>query len=78
MDKLDMESKKIVTSNIDKIKELFPNVIIEDNGKEVINFDTLKQELSEVIVDDKKESTNLHGQERRRLLLMPILLLIKL
>jgi len=59
MDKLDMESKNIVSSNIEKIKELFPNVITEDNGKEVINFDALKQELSEVIIDEKKEKYQL-------------------
>lgn len=59
MDKLDMESKNIVSSNIEKIKKLFPNVITEDNGKEVINFDALKQELSEVIIDEKKEKYQL-------------------
>ena len=59
MDKLDMESKNIVLSNIEKIKELFPNVITEDNGKEVINFEMLKQELSEVIIDEKKEKYQL-------------------
>lgn len=59
MDKLDMESKNIVSSNIEKIKELFPNVITEDNGKEVINFEALKQELSEVIIDEKKEKYQL-------------------
>ena len=45
MDKLDMESKNIVSSNIEKIKELFKNILMEDNGKEVINFEALKQEL---------------------------------
>jgi len=59
MDKLDMESKNIVSSNIEKIKELFPNVITEDGEKEVINFDALKQELSEVIIDEKKEKYQL-------------------
>lgn len=59
MDKLDMESKNIVSSNIEKIKELFPNVITEDNGKEIINFDALKQELSDVIIDEKKEKYQL-------------------
>ena len=59
MDKLDMESKNIVSSNIKKIKELFPNVITEDNGKEIINFDALKQELSDVIIDEKKEKYQL-------------------
>lgn len=59
MNKLDMESKNIISSNIEKIKELFPNVITEDNGKEIINFDALKQELSDVIIDEKKEKYQL-------------------
>ena len=59
MDKLDMESKNLVLSNIEKIKELFPNVITEYNGKEAINFDALKQELSEVLIDEKKEKYQL-------------------
>ena len=59
MDNLDMESKNIVSSNVEKIKELFPSVITEDNGKEVIDFDALKQELSEVIIDEKKEKYQL-------------------
>ena len=49
MDKLDMESKNIVSDNIKKIKELFPNVITEDNGKEVINFDDSQKRIQ--IVD---------------------------
>lgn len=59
MDRLDMKSKNIVSSNIDKIKELFPNVITEYNGKDVIDFELLKQELSEVIIDEKKEKYQL-------------------
>ena len=59
MDRLNMESKNIVSSNIEKIKRMFPNVITEDNGNEVIDFEALKQELSEVIVDEKKEKYQL-------------------
>lgn len=59
MDKLDMKSKNLVSSNIEKIKELFPNVITEDNGKEVIDFYALKQELSEELIDEKKEKYQL-------------------
>ena len=55
MNRLDMESKNIVSSNIEKIKKLFPSVITEIDGKEVIDFDSLKQELSDVIFDEKKE-----------------------
>lgn len=59
MDRLDMESKNIVSNNIEKIKKLFPSVITEIEGKEVINFDSLKQELSDVIIDEKKEKYQL-------------------
>lgn len=69
MDKLDMESKNIVSSNIEKIKELFPNVITEDNGKEVINFDALKQELSEVVIDEKKEKYQLTWPGKKQAIL---------
>ena len=55
MDKLDMESKDIVNHNIDVISEIFPNCIQE--GK--INFDILKQELSESLLDEKKEKYEL-------------------
>ena len=55
MNKLDMESKDIINDHISKLKELFPNIITE--GK--IDFDMLKQELSDHIVDDKKEKYQL-------------------
>ena len=55
MNKLDMESKDIVNNNIAQLKELFPNIVSE--GK--IDFDMLKQELSNEIIDDKKEKYQL-------------------
>lgn len=55
MNKLDMESKDIIDSNIEKLKELFPSCIQEDK----IDFDMLKQELSSIVIDDKKEKYQL-------------------
>ena len=55
MNKLDMESKNIIDSNIEKLKELFPSCVQEDK----IDFDMLKQELSSVVIDDKKEKYQL-------------------
>lgn len=55
MNKLDMESKNIVKDNIKKLEELFPNVFSE--GK--IDFDMLKQELFDIVIDDKKEKYQL-------------------
>lgn len=51
MNKLDMETYDNIANNIDKIKELFPNAVLEDK----IDFDILKQELSNYLIDDKKE-----------------------
>ena len=51
MNKLDMESMNIVDSNVEIIKNLFPNSVKEGQ----IDFDALKQELSNDILDDKKE-----------------------
>ena len=59
MNKLDMESKNIVNENIQKISELFPNVIVESNDGKTIDFDLLKQELSKYIVEGIKEKYQL-------------------
>ena len=55
MDKLKMHSPNLVDVNIEKISALFPNCITEtkdENGelKKAVDFDLLKQELSQVIV----------------------------
>lgn len=55
INKLDMQSKDIVSDNINKIYELFPNCISE--GK--IDFDMLRQELSKDIIEDGKEKYQL-------------------
>ena len=49
--KLDMKSANIISKNIEKIGALFPNVINE--GK--IDFNALKQELTNEVIDEKKE-----------------------
>ena len=59
MNKLDMESKNIVNENIQKISELFPNVIVESNDGKIIDFELLKQELSKDIVEGVKEKYQL-------------------
>lgn len=56
MEKMRMESVNITAQNIDKIGALFPNCItetIDENGKpkKVINFDMLKQMLSDHVID---------------------------
>ncbi len=55
MNKLDMESMNIIESNKEKLKELFPECIIENE----IDFDKLKQVLSPDILDKTKEKYQL-------------------
>lgn len=56
MEKMKMESVDIIAQNVKKIGELFPNCITEtadENGKlkKAINFDMLKQMLSEAVLE---------------------------
>ena len=55
MNKLDMQSENIIEDNLEYIKEKFPNVVVESENGYAINFNALKQELSDVIVGDTKE-----------------------
>ncbi len=59
-DQLKMHSPNLVDANIEKIAALFPNCITEtkyENNelKKAIDFDLLKQELSQVIVEGEQE-----------------------
>ena len=49
MNKLDMETVNITDENITKIGRLLPNVIVEAENGKAIDFDLLKQELSNEI-----------------------------
>lgn len=59
MDKLEMKSENIAQGNIEKIRQLFPDAVteVDKDGKTelAIDFDVLKQELSESLVDEGKE-----------------------
>ena len=60
MDKLKMHSPNLVDANIEKIAALFPNCVTEAQGengelKKAIDFDLLKQELSQVLVEGEQE-----------------------
>jgi adenine-specific DNA-methyltransferase len=55
MDKLKMHSKNIVSENIEKISKLFPNCITENASGKIIDFDSLKQELSADLIEGNKE-----------------------
>lgn len=58
MDKLKMMSMDKVQGNIEKIRALFPNAVTEvKRGDEVtlaVDFDVLKQELADTLIDDRE------------------------
>ena len=59
-DQLKMHSPNLVDSNIAKIAALFPNCVTESQGengelKKAVDFDLLKQELSQVLVEGEQE-----------------------
>ena len=70
MNKLDMESINIVDGNIEKIGELFPNVIVESENGKTIDFDLLKQELSNEIVEGNKEKYQLTWPGKKEAILI--------
>ena len=59
-DQLKMHSPNLVDANIEKIAALFPNCVTEaqdENGelKKAVDFDLLKQELSQILVEGEQE-----------------------
>lgn len=65
IDKLDMQSMNMIKKNLEKIAELFPNCITESELGRVIDFDLLKQELSENLVEGLKERYRLEWPGKR-------------
>lgn len=59
MDKFQMKSESVAQGNIEKIRQLFPDAVteVDKDGKTelAIDFDVLKQELSESLIDEGKE-----------------------
>lgn len=64
-DKLDLQSTDITSLNIEKIALLFPNCVIETAEGKRIDFDLLKQELSDEIVEGNKERYRLEWPGKR-------------
>ncbi len=74
MDKLKMQTPDITDQNIEQIAKLFPNVITETkddegNTTKAIDFDLLKQQLSEVLVEDDDERYRLDWPGKKASLL---------
>lgn len=64
-DHLDLASPNLVHQNIEKIAALFPNCITETAEGKAIDFDLLKQELSEQIIEGNKERYRLEWPGKR-------------
>ncbi len=74
MNKLKMHSPDLTQANIDKLAELFPNCLTETRGadgavKRSIDFDLLRQELSDSIVEGPQERYQLNWPGKREALL---------
>jgi adenine-specific DNA-methyltransferase len=74
IDKLKMQTPNITDQNIEQILKLFPNVRTEttdENGntKTAIDFESLKQALSDVLVDDADERYRLDWPGKKASLL---------
>lgn len=74
MDKLKMHSPDMTQQNIEKIQALFPNCVTESKGSDgelklAIDFDQLKQELSNSIVEGPQERYQLNWPGKREALL---------
>ncbi|MBU3679792.1 MAG: site-specific DNA-methyltransferase [Candidatus Kapabacteria bacterium] len=74
MDNLKMHSPNLTQTNIDRIRELFPGCVTEAKGadgnmKLAVDFDQLRQELSESIVEGPQERYHLNWPGKREALL---------
>ena len=74
MNKLKMHSPNLTEGNIDRIRELFPGCVTEahdEHGtlKLAVDFDQLKQELSDSIVEGPQERYHLNWPGKREALL---------
>lgn len=74
MEKMKMHSPNLTQENIARIRELFPGCVTEAQGengklKLAVDFDQLKQELSESIVEGPQERYHLNWPGKREALL---------
>lgn len=74
MDKLKMHSPNLTQDNIARIAELFPGCVTETKGEEgsvklAVDFDLLRQELADSIVEGPQERYHLNWPGKREALL---------
>ena len=74
MDKLEMKSENIAQGNIEKIRQLFPDAVteVDKDGKTelAIDFDVLKQELSESLIEEGKERYQMTWPGKRQAIVL--------
>jgi adenine-specific DNA-methyltransferase len=75
MKKLTMETKDLVQANMEKLAELFPNVITETedekgNPIKAVDLELLKQELSYQVVEGDKEHYELTWPGKKEAMLL--------
>lgn len=74
MEKLTMMSKDNVQENIKKIQQMFPNAVTEvlRDGKPTlaVDFDVLKQEMSNTLIDDREERYQMTWPGKKKSILL--------
>lgn len=74
MEKLTMMSKDNVQENIKKIQQMFPNAVTEvlRDGKPTlaVDFDVLKQEMSNVLIYDREERYQMTWPDKKKSILL--------
>lgn len=80
MEKLNMQTESKVDKNIDAIGKMFPNTLTEvikgydENGKAIIeqaiDFDLLKQELSNVVIEGNEERYQMNWPDKKKSILL--------
>jgi adenine-specific DNA-methyltransferase len=74
MNKMKMHSPNLTQDNVARIRELFPNCVTEAKGEDgavklAVDFDQLRQELAESIVEEPQERYHLNWPGKREALL---------
>lgn len=74
MDKLKMHSPNLTEDNIARLREMFPGCVTEAKGEDgsvklAVDFDQLRQELSDAIVEGPQERYHLNWPGKREALL---------
>ncbi len=74
MEKLKMHSPNLTQDNISRIRDLFPGCVTEAKGEDgsvklAVDFDQLRQELAESIVEGPQERYHLNWPGKREALL---------